>query len=287
MERRDSGLKMFLRNFYSEGVPALVGISLMAPIERYLLLSQTRSLSNSPEIYNTFINYAKTVRSREGILGYWRGNFCHLMRYTMSTAIKFRTYHYFRNKFIKDTPTGSELVVKEGLALISSSLLCQLFTYPLELLRIRIGCDVGLKGQLRNYNSIYDCIQKIIPNNGVKGLYEGFTLTFGCSIGYIVTGYNIYELLRPYQLGDTLTFALSAYVAQSLFYPFEVLRRRRQVADGESYKLEPSYAYTQIAKIWSQEGLKGLYKGIVVSSFKLAPLIAIQYTIFNSLKKSE
>ena len=289
---------MFLRQFRSEGIPAVLSLSLLAPLERYLIISQTRGISRSPEQYKTLLSFLQTAPQREGYLSYWRGNISALNRYFLFSAIRFRTYHYIRNSVIEDPSiTGSELFIKEGVVALLTTSVAQIMAYPFEVARSCTACDFTGKGEIRNYSGGYDVLQKTISSRGIKNCYNGLLLSIATTLPAMVVSCKTFEMIERVAGGEgeqgsegsegkgsenfSWSFLAAAVVAQATVYPLEVLRRRRQVADGESFHLEPGNVYSQSMRIFKAEGIKGFYRGISISIARLVPLIAIQGAIYR------
>lgn len=288
MERRDTRVKYFAKQMYSDGLPVLLSLSILAPIERYLIISQTRTLSRSIESYPNLSSYIVNVPSREGIFGYWRGNFSALSRYFLLNALRYRVYHSMHGLIFHDLePTGSELVMKEALVVVSSLFLAQLVAYPCERARTCVACDLTQKGNLRNYTGAIDVTLKTITNSGIKGLYSGFLLSIGTNIPFLAISHQIAEILSAdteFHSEKSQKLVISAVIAQAVVYPLEILKKRRQVADGNDYKLEGQNIYVQLKNILKEEGGKGLYRGFSLSTLRTFPLIGLQslfYSYFN------
>ena len=256
-----------------------------------MIIAQTRGLSKSPQIYDSFFNYLRTLPSREGILGYWRGNLSALNRYFLTIAIKFRTYNYIRSKIFEDkTPEGTELLIKEGLTVMASMALGQLVAYPFELARTRVACDISVKEEIRTYSGGFDTLKKVAKESGIKGYYEGLLLSFSTGIAYMLISSNIYEsAVESCKTQTEVAAALisAAIVAQAMIYPFEVLRRRRQVTDGSNFKPEPLNFHIQVQALLKDEGIRGFYRGFIINTVRTVPMIALHLQIYKWINNKD
>lgn len=52
-----------------------------------------------------------------------------------------------------------------------------IFVYPLDFARTRLGADVGKSASERQFNGLMDCCAKIFKQDGIKGLYQGFSVS--------------------------------------------------------------------------------------------------------------
>jgi solute carrier family 25 phosphate transporter 23/24/25/41 len=187
----------------------------------------------------------------------------------MVSVLNFRSFYYIRQKIIQESnPEGSELAFKQGLSNITTFAFCELFAYPVERARTLVSCDLALKGELRQYSGAYDFLQKTMNRAGIKGYYSGFSLYLLNYSLYLWIGYNlnetIHEIYKEEPAGRVL--AGSLFMAKCLTYPFEVLRRRRQISDGVNYKVEPNGVHLQVGNILKTEGFKGFFRGFLPSS---------------------
>lgn len=126
---------------------------------------------------------------------------------------------------------------------------------------------------------------------GWLALYRGIIPTVAGVAPYVGLNFMVYEMARsfvtpegeknPGTLGKLLAGATSGAVAQTCTYPFDVLRRRFQINTMSGM----GYQYKSIADalkiIVAQEGLKGLYKGIVPNLLKVAPSMASSWASFE------
>lgn len=138
------------------------------------------------------------------------------------------------------------------------------FVTPLDLVKTRRQVDPKL------YISNVDGWKKIYSKEGIRGVFFGWSPTF---VGYSFQGagkYGFYEIFK-HEYGDnlapnmnrTLVFltasATAEFIADIFLCPFEAIKVRMQTT-------LPPYASTLRegwSKITAQEGLAGLYKGIV------------------------
>jgi solute carrier family 25 phosphate transporter 23/24/25/41 len=126
---------------------------------------------------------------------------------------------------------------------------------------------------------------------GVVALYRGIIPTVAGVAPYVGLNFMVYETMRsiftpegqkdPGTLGKLAAGACSGAVAQTCTYPFDVLRRRFQVNTMSGM----GYQYTSISgaikAILTQEGFRGLYKGITPNLLKVAPSMATSWLTFE------
>ena len=89
---------------------------------------------------------------------------------------------------------------------------------------------------------------------------------------------------NPGTLGKLGAGAISGAFAQTCTYPFDVLRRRFQIntMSGMGYKYKS--IWDAVAVITKQEGVRGLYKGLVPNLLKVAPSMASSWASFELVR---
>ncbi|KAF9227460.1 mitochondrial carrier [Gyrodon lividus] len=130
---------------------------------------------------------------------------------------------------------------------------------------------------------------------GVLGLYRGLTTTAMGVAPYVGINFAAYEALRgiitpPGKSSVTrklICGALAGSISQTLTFPFDVLRRKMQVAGMASGGMGYKYngAIDALTTIIHTEGLQGLYRGLWPNLIKVAPSIATSFFTYELVKE--
>jgi len=141
------------------------------------------------------------------------------------------------------------------------------------------------------YSGMTNALAQIYRQEGVKGLYRGFVPgLFGVSHGVIQ--FTAYEEMKKHynryrgaahnaRFSDLeyLTFAaLSKSVAAFTTYPYQVLRTRLQDQHRQYRGLGEV-----IVALWKYEGVKGFYKGLVLSLTRVVPATMITFVTYENI----
>lgn len=265
MERRDSGVKIFFRNLSSTGLPNIAGIILAAPIERYSIICQTRSLLKSPLGYPSFSAYITQVPNREGIQGLFRGSIVRSLHYFLGSIITFRTFYYMNNKFAPKE--GSPLIDRQILNIFSNFsifLVTEFFVYNYERARTLIACDFKPKGVPRTYNGSFEVFSHSLRVEGIKNIYAGFPLYVGTYAYFLSIALGVYKIFEELEVERNKMTDFAAFgIAKAVVYPLDLIRRRKQVSGTEYFQKDPRSFGKQIKDILKNEGVKGLYRGFL------------------------
>jgi solute carrier family 25 phosphate transporter 23/24/25/41 len=281
--------------FCAGGVAGAVSRTVVSPLERLKILMQVQSAGR--EAYKLSVGQALAKMWREeGWRGFMRGNGTNCIRIVPYSAVQFSSYNFYKRNVFESSP-GADLdpftrLFCGGLAGVTSVF----FTYPLDIVRTRLSIqsasfsELGAKPQ--HLPGMWETLTKMYrTEGGLSALYRGIIPTVAGVAPYVGLNFMVYESIRKYLTpeGDKnptavrklIAGAVSGAIAQTCTYPFDVLRRRFQINTmsgmGYQYKSIPD----AVRVIVQQEGLKGLYKGIVPNLLKVAPSMAASWLSFE------
>ncbi len=82
---------------------------------------------------------------------------------------------------------------------------------------------------------------------------------------------------------------IAGATAQTAAYPFDLLRRRYQVAGWKAGGATAAPKYTGIfdafRPIVRDEGVRGLYKGLTPNYAKVVPTVAVSFAVYEHVKQ--
>jgi solute carrier family 25 (adenine nucleotide translocator) protein 4/5/6/31 len=289
---KDGGVKVKKSKLEQLGSDLLVGGSIgafaktvMSPVERVKLLMQTQD--SNPEVlsgrvarYTGVGDCFRRVNSEQGVAAFWRGNLVNCLRYApqQGSALAFNDalnglFPVYSNKTDFWKATGVNLA-SGGLAGGMANTIC----YPFDFARTRLASDLGKgKGQ---FKGITDCIVTTVRNQGITGLYTGWSVTVAGAFVYRAGQLGLFKTiqdLNPYKADKGTIGAVSSFVAVTTArtaimpfnYPFDTVRRRMML---ESEKPVATRVYKGSVdcfnKVLKTEGFKGMYKGMIPELFR-------------------
>ncbi|KAK4152128.1 mitochondrial carrier domain-containing protein [Chaetomidium leptoderma] len=281
--------------FCAGGMAGAVSRTVVSPLERLKILFQVQSAGR--EAYKLSVGKALVkMWKEEGWRGFMRGNGTNCIRIVPYSAVQFGSYNFYKKHFFErhsgDSLTALSRLTCGGLAGITSVT----FTYPLDIVRTRLSiqsasfAELGekpkkLPGMWQTMTTMYK------TEGGIRAVYRGIVPTVAGVAPYVGLNFMTYEFVRQYLTLEgeqnpgagrkLIAGAVSGAVAQTCTYPFDVLRRRFQINTmsgmGYQYKSLPD----AVRVIVTQEGVKGLYKGIVPNLLKVAPSMASSWLSFE------
>ncbi|KAH9826804.1 calcium-binding mitochondrial carrier protein Aralar2-like [Teratosphaeria destructans] len=170
--------------------------------------------------------------------------------------------------------------------------------YPIDLVKTRMQNQrSGRVGQMMYKNSI-DCFQKVVKNEGFRGLYSGVLpqlvgvapeKAIKLTVNDLVRGKFTDMKTGNIPLSAEILAGASAGTCQVMFTnPLEIVKIRLQV-QGEAIKAaaREGEEITKRSAMWIVRhlGLKGLYKGASACILRDAPFSAIYFPTYAHLKK--
>ncbi|KAL3424368.1 mitochondrial carrier [Phlyctema vagabunda] len=281
--------------FCAGGVAGAVSRTVVSPLERLKILFQIQSVGR--EEYKLSVGKGlMKMWKEEGFKGFMRGNGTNCIRIVPYSAVQFGSYNFYK-KFFESSPgvdlnSGRRLVCG-GAAGITSVF----FTYPLDIVRTRLSIQsasfaalsTSSKAQLPGMWSTMVTMYK--TEGGILALYRGIIPTVAGVAPYVGLNFMTYELVRQYFTpeGDKnpsavrklAAGAISGAVAQTCTYPFDVLRRRFQINTMSGMGYQYKSITDAVRVIVAQEGIRGMYKGIVPNLLKVAPSMASSWLSFE------
>lgn len=279
-------------SFIAGGVAGAVSRTVVSPLERLKILFQVQGPGNAS--YQGVGPALVKMWKEEGWRGLMRGNGTNCIRIVPYSAVQFSSYTVYK-KLLADE-SGDMGTIRRLCAGAMAGVTSVVATYPLDIVRTRLSIqsasfevlgkrDAKLPGMWATMKNMYR------TEGGVIAIYRGLGPTLSGVAPYVGINFATYEAMRkfmtpegqenPTAFGKLIAGGVSGAVAQSITYPFDVLRRRFQVntMSGIGYKYKGlGDAITIILKA---EGIRGLYKGLLPNLLKVAPSIGSSFLSYE------
>ncbi|TFK51176.1 mitochondrial carrier [Heliocybe sulcata] len=305
-----------LRSGLAGGVAGCVAKTVVAPLDRVKILFQT----SNPDFQKYTGSWAGAFKAAGkiytdgGVRGLLQGHSATLLRVFPYAAIKFMAYDkvHFMLMPTRDHETNFRRFAAGSL----SGMISVLFTYPLEVIRVRMAFQTrsGTSSPLRP--SVTQAIHQISSEGAVAPtstqtaktlfttfpvlrFYRGFTVTIIGMVPYAGTSFLTWGFLRakfiprpmpgekkPATPGaDLVIGGISGMIAQTVSYPFEIIRRHMQV--GGVMRPDRWLRWGETVKaIYRTGGWKGFYVGLSIGYLKVVPMTAVSYAVWEAGKRA-
>ncbi|QRW17639.1 5'-3' exoribonuclease [Rhizoctonia solani] len=302
-----------VRTGIAGGTAGCIAKTVVAPLDRVKILFQT-SNPNFQKYSGSWTGAFRAIRDinqSNGLAGLFQGHSATLLRVFPYAAIKFLAYDQVHYALM---PTrADETNFKRFFAGAFSGTLSVLFTYPLELVRVRMAYQT----QASSRHAFVDAVRAIYTEGNVhpspsvvhtsvhtsgnvssptamatmtkssplfttfpiSKFYRGFSVTLIGMVPYAGTSFLVWGALRAALLpppssgisgpprhrpiADLSIGAVSGAIAQTVSYPFEVVRRRLQVGGLLRPRGFVGWGET-VRAIWLKQGWRGFYVGLSI-----------------------
>lgn len=271
----------FAKSFMSGGISAVISKTILAPIERIKLLLQNQWASVQIEKGNQYRGITDCFRrvvAEQGFFSLWRGYLVTIGRYFPVQACNFSFNNYYKKFFVRYTREESPFKFLAGNILSGSwaGITSVSLLYPLDVIRTRLGVDVGKDKAHRQFNNSIDVVVKLVKSDGIHGIYRGIGISLVLTTFYRGTYFGLFDTGKAWLFpeGRKSNFALiwlftlcTTTVGNSWFYPLDTIRRRLMMQSGRS---DVFYEGTidWIKKIYRTEGGRAFFKGVIPNVMK-------------------
>ncbi|KJX96777.1 mitochondrial carrier protein [Zymoseptoria brevis] len=283
-------------SFMAGGVAGAVSRTVVSPLERLKILLQVQS--NGRTEYKMSIPKALgKIWKEEGFKGMMAGNGTNCIRIVPYSAVQFGSYNLYKPYF-EPAPGEPLTPVRRLCCGAVAGITSVTVTYPLDIVRTRLSIQSasfqGLtKEQVERKLPGMWATLKIMykTEGGFMALYRGIVPTVAGVAPYVGLNFMVYESVRQYftpegqqnpsAVGKLSAGAISGAVAQTITYPFDVLRRRFQINTMSGMGYQYKSIFDAVRVIIANEGIAGMYKGIVPNLLKVAPSMASSWLSFE------
>ena len=302
-----------------------LGKTVTAPVDRVKILYQVaagRSFTLARGVQT-----ARDIVIQQGTTALWRGNGAAMYRVIPYSGIAFSCFDQYHTLFLTrwaragaDSGTREKDAFSRFSAGAAAGATATALTYPFDLLRARMAAHWGSEPRYPSYGA---AILEIMRTEGAAALFSGLKPTLLGIIPYAGLSFGLFEQMKAEMrnfregmpagtgaedtkeagklpvLWSLAAGAFSGLVAQTVAYPFHVVRRRMQVGDivaaswptRGSIPVAPASAglrdgvFASILHIAKHEGVfGGLFRGVTLTWIKAPFAMAITFTANDFFK---
>ncbi|KAL9651250.1 hypothetical protein ABK040_006251 [Willaertia magna] len=144
------------------------------------------------------------------------------------------------------------------------------------------------------YKNTFNAFTTILRKEGIQGLYKGWTATMFGTVPAGAIYFGGYEYIKkkllPYFDKDNSSFVFmiagssAELLSSAIFIPCEVIKCRYQTSSLKE-SLKNTNVIKSMLEIIQKEGVKGLYSGYSASIARDVPYSALQFFLYEVLKK--
>ncbi|RDX72362.1 Mitochondrial substrate carrier family protein B [Mucuna pruriens] len=246
---------------------------------------------------------ASRIVNEEGFRAFWKGNLVTIAHRLPYSAVNFYAYERYKN-VTSDALDLLHLLLGENrrgntsadpfvhfLGGGLSGVTAAAATYPLDLVRTRLAAQRSSM----YYRGISHAFNTICREEGFLGLYKGLGATLLGVGPSIAISFSVYEGLRSFwksRRPDDSTImvslacgSLSGVASSTATFPLDLVRRRMQLEGaGGRARVYNTSLFGTFRHIFQNEGVRGLYRGILPEYYKVVPSVGIVFMTYETLK---
>ena len=240
-------------------IAGVVAKTAIAPAERVKMSYQ---VTHDKFTLLDALKRGRQMTVQDGVKSLWRGHSTTVLRVAPYSGISYAAHDYAELQLKKSFDTNTLPFAYKFLAGSIGGAMGTLWTYPLDVLRVRLALTPG-----SNWSSTV--------RQG--GLFQGILPTMAGIIPYSGTSWMVKQTLqeafptvfhRNPSLIERLSMnALAGLAGQFVTYPLDIVRRRMQMAQYDADGRLPSLTAT-LRHLFATEGVRGLTKGFSLNIIK-------------------
>jgi len=276
---------MWWRHLVAGGVAGAVSRTSTAPLDRIKVFLQVHGRS-CPATSSGIIGCVRSMVLEGGVLSLWRGNGVNILKIAPESALKFMAYEQGK-RFIKGKSNRELRIEERFIAGSVAGAFSQSVIYPLEVMKTRLALR-----KTGEYKSIADLTLKMYRKEGARVFYKGYIPNLLGILPYAGIDLAVYETLKKLYLRqeDRATReppillllgcgTISSACGQIASYPLALVRTRLQATNGYDSSMTGLFR-----AILENEGLLGLYRGLMPNFLKVAPAVSISYVVYERVR---
>ncbi|KAK3842843.1 MAG: mitochondrial carrier domain-containing protein [Linnemannia gamsii] len=319
--RNTKSLDYIARTMLAGGIAGITAKTAVAPLDRVKILFQASNpqFEKYAGTWTGVFKAARDIHRSGGVRGLFQGNSATVLRIFPYAAIKFMAYEQYRSILMptRRDETSRKKFVAGSMAGVTSVF----FTYPLDLIRVRLAYETKATPYMSLVNKIYNepaglhrpAHMSWLPAMKVSNFYRGFFCSVAGMIPYAGASFFTHDVmqefcrenlpwtLKPNQhrglpdkngdysrpelrtVAELACGGIAGAVSQTASYPLEVVRRKMQVAGALDPKVFVGMWETG-RRLYIAKGVRGFFVGLSIGYLKVTPLIAISFTVYERMK---
>jgi solute carrier family 25 carnitine/acylcarnitine transporter 20/29 len=239
-------------------------------------------MQTNQEYKNALTCFKNTVQT-QGPLSLYKGSLSPFIGFGICNAVVFSANGYLKRlltTFQTDTYQGCNdtlSIAKIMIAGGSSGAIVAVINCPFELVKVKLQTSNNA------YKNVIDCGLSIFKQQGIRGLYRGFPITFARDIPSYATYFGMYEgVKRGFKASDiegkwTLLVAggLAGIGAWLPGYPQDLVKSRIQFSTG------PYSTLDVFKQTYKSKGLNGFFRGLTPTLVRAVPVNAAVFYVYE------
>ncbi|KAI9304635.1 mitochondrial carrier domain-containing protein [Cunninghamella echinulata] len=307
------------------GIAGAVSRTCTAPFDRLkvYLITQTAYKPTKSTVPNanaslSILSAVRNIYSQGGLRAFFVGNGLNVFKIVPESSIKFYVFETAKTVLAELTNSEDKNAIPVGARFIAGGVagLCSQFCiYPVETLKTRIMSTVS--GSSSSHSSsnqpsprnsiVFNTAKQMFRSQGIRAFWPGLTLGLMGVFPYQALDMGIYETLKVTYLQYMKKQAngrnsddvpqpnililwscgmVSGCIGATSVYPLNMIRTRLQAQGTPGHPYRYSSAWDAARKTYQIDGVRGFYRGLGPTLFKVVPSVSISYAVYEMSKRS-
>ncbi|KAI0518518.1 mitochondrial carrier domain-containing protein [Xylaria bambusicola] len=241
-----------------------------------------------------------------GVRGFFAGNGLNVVKIMPETAIRFGAYEAAKNTLAGLEGHNDPHSINPYSKFVAggvAGMVAQFCVYPLDTLKFRLQSEY-VSGGARGNTLLLQTARKMLAEGGARAAYRGVTMGLVGMFPYSAIDMGTFEFLKttyisykakasgcheedaqPSTFATGIMGASSGAFGASVVYPLNVLRTRLQTQGTSMHPARYTGIWDVAHKTVRNEGVRGLYKGLMPNLLKVAPALSITWMVYENTKK--
>nr|GMD31759.1 mitochondrial succinate-fumarate transporter 1 [Ipomoea batatas]GMD44939.1 mitochondrial succinate-fumarate transporter 1 [Ipomoea batatas]GME08857.1 mitochondrial succinate-fumarate transporter 1 [Ipomoea batatas]GME18455.1 mitochondrial succinate-fumarate transporter 1 [Ipomoea batatas] len=276
----------------SGSLGGIMEASCLQPID----VIKTRLQLDRSGTYKGIAHCGSTIVKNEGVRALWKGLTPFATHLTLKYALRMGSNAVLQSAF-KDSQTGNLSPYGRLLSGFGAGVLEALvIVTPFEVVKIRLQQQRGLSPELLKYKGPIHCARMIVREDGIRGLWAGAAPTVmrnGTNQAAMFTAKNAFDtvlwkkhegdgrVLQPWQ--SMISGFLAGTAGPICTGPFDVVKTRLMAQSRSAGDLKYRGMFHAISTIYTEEGIRALWKGLLPRLMRIPPGQAIMWAVADQV----
>lgn len=238
---------------------------------------------------NSSLRCCRSVLRNNGIRGLYAGLSARICISGFEHALILALYRWALITFGRETADRPGVLDVVMAGSVTGALGGMLLT-PFELLKCRMQSEADASTQ----QTMRDAARGVMRTDGVKGLFRGCSATLLREVPGTVAWLGGYEAMKAifssYNGGSSelsipqtiVAGGISGVFYWSIFFPADVVKTRMQVEKAST--LHKMTFFSGLRQLYSEAGVRGLYRGYSLAIIRSFPSNAVLFTVFEGVR---
>ncbi|KAK3921090.1 Mitochondrial 2-oxodicarboxylate carrier [Frankliniella fusca] len=294
-KKKPNYVNQAIRQIGAGGSAGFVEVCIMHPLDLIKTRLQMQRIPSGKVVSHTEMHLYSGIRDcfrkmyqSEGLFAFWKGVIPPIVAETPKRAVKFFTFEQYQQFFRFGSPVSTPVTF--CLAGLCAGITEAILVNPFEVVKVTLQVN---RSQTTQSPSTWSVTREIVRTQGLglNGLMKGLTATVARNGAFNMVYFGFYHSVKglmPQVKGSWQEFFkncgcgfVSGSLASCVNIPFDVAKSRIQGPQPTPGVVTYKGTIRTMQMVYSQEGFRALYKGLLPKVMRLGPGGAIMLVVYE------